>query len=342
MTAPDIEDPDQLTDYLRAVGHIAPDRAIVAHTLTGGVSNKTVLVQLPDGRRWVMKQALAKLRVQADWFGDPARIHREALGLRWYGRLAPPDTVPGLEFEDEINHIVAMQAVPQPHENWKTLLLRGELDFEHVRQFGALLGQCQRRAFERRNEIQPVFADRAFFEALRLEPYYRYTASRVPASAGFYHALIGDTISHALTLVHGDYSPKNVLMCGDHAVLLDYEVAHWGDPAFDAGFAMTHLLSKAHHVAAHRARFAEAARLFWRTYIGMVDGVFGEVESRAVRHTLACLLARVDGRSLLEYLTDVERDRQRRVALALIENEDRPVEMNSLISQFIERLNEAQ
>ena len=114
-------------------------------------------------------------------------------------------------------------------------------------------------AIEQRNELQSIFADRTFFEALRLEPYYRYTALRTPASADFYDALITDTLSHALTLVHGDYSPKNVLVHHDQLVLLDYEVAHWGDPAFDVGFALTHLLSKAHHIAPRRARHAEGS-----------------------------------------------------------------------------------
>jgi hypothetical protein len=305
-------------------------------TLAGGVSNKTVLVTLASGEQWVVKQALPKLRVQADWFSDPARIHREALGLRWYGQLAPAGAVPGLVFEDEPNHVLAMQAVPQPHENWKTMLLRGDVRLDHVHQFGALLGQCQRRAHERRVDIQPVFADRSFFESLRLEPYYRYTASRVPASSGFYEALIADTLTNAQTLVHGDYSPKNVLVHSDRLVLLDYEVAHWGDPAFDVGFSMTHLLSKAHHVAAHRAVFAQAARLHWHTYTAEIGDLFGAVEQRAVRHTLGCLLARVDGRSPLEYLTDAERERQQAIVLTLMVHP--PATMPDLINRFIRAL----
>jgi aminoglycoside phosphotransferase (APT) family kinase protein len=175
-----------------------------------------------------------------------------------------------------------------------------------------------------------------FFETLRLEPYYRYTAGRLPDAMPFYDALIADTLANAITLVHGDYSPKNVLVRQDRLVLLDYEVAHWGDPAFDVGFAMTHLLSKAHHVAAHRARFAEAARLFWRSYAGEVGAAFGDMQPRAARHTLACLLARVHGRSPLEYLSEAERERQRAVTLSLIRNP--PDTISVLIDQFIRQL----
>ncbi len=120
--------------------------------LAGGVSNRTVLVRWPNGDAWVMKQALAKLRVKADWFSDPARIHREALGLQWMGDLLP-GAAPALVFEDEANHILAMQAVPQPHDNWKTMLLRGDLHDDHVMQFANMLAGMQRNALAQRDEV---------------------------------------------------------------------------------------------------------------------------------------------------------------------------------------------
>lgn len=321
----DIEQPRELIAYLRQQGHIAADEAIDAQVLAGGVSNRTVLVTRPNQTQWVMKQALAKLRVKADWFSDPVRIHREALALRELAALAPAGSVPSLVFDDADRHIIAMQAVPQPHHNWKALLLRGELDLRQVLQFADWLGQVQRAAAQAAAQgaaqgfgLKAQFADRSFFETLRLEPYYRYTASQVPQAATFLHRLIEDTLARQDTLVHGDFSPKNVLVYQGNLVVLDYEVIHWGDPAFDVGFALTHLLSKAHHLVAQRMAFAEAARLFWQTYLGHVDGLFGDLEQRAVRHTLACLLARVDGRSPLEYLHDDERARQRAAVLALM------------------------
>src|SRR5262245_15200966 len=96
----DIEQHDALADYLRRTGRIAPDEAIAARTLAGGVSNRTVLVERPNGEAWVLKQALAKLRVAVDWFSSPERIQREALGLRWLARLAPLGTITALIFED--------------------------------------------------------------------------------------------------------------------------------------------------------------------------------------------------------------------------------------------------
>lgn len=328
----DIERPGDLSNYLTQMAFSTHDEAIRVQVLAGGVSNRTVLVTHANGEQWVIKQALDKLRVKADWFSDPTRIHREALALQSLGGLAPVGSVPALVFDDADRHIIGMQAVPQPHENWKAMLLQGRLKLDYVAQFADWLGRVQRDA-PTRPGLRDRFSDRAFFESLRLEPYYRYTANQVPAATAFLHTLIEDTLARHDTLVHGDFSPKNVLIYKDKLVILDYEVIHWGDPAFDVGFALTHLLSKAHHLPQHRAAFATAAQHFWQTYALQVDGLFGDLEQRAVRHTLACLLARVDGRSPLEYLSEAERQRQRSSVLRLMDHT--PVDMLTLIQQLI-------
>jgi aminoglycoside phosphotransferase (APT) family kinase protein len=334
----DIEQSDALIGYLREHGHIAPNETPRVTVLQGGVSNRTVLVERESGKAWVIKQALEKLRVQVDWFSPPERIHREAEGLRWLARLLP-NGVPDFVFEDHDAHVLAMSAVPQPHENWKTMLLRGELHEDHVVQFATLLATTHQRSIEQREQVAVAFAEISFFESLRLEPYYAYTATQVPEAADFLHALINDTRSNRLTLVHGDYSPKNILVHQGRLVLLDYEVIHFGDPAFDLGFSLTHLLSKAHHL--RRADFADAARRYWQTYSDVVGAQHAEdladdVKPRAVRHTLACLLARVRGRSPLEYLSQTERDRQCAAVLPLMRNP--PHTMPALIDAFIEGL----
>lgn len=330
----DIERPEALTQYLRAAKRIAADEHPEIRVLAGGVSNRTVWVRRPTGEAWVLKQALAKLRVQADWFSDPVRIRREAEGLRWLERLAPAGTITPLVFEDPAEHLLAMAAVPEPHENWKAMLLAGRVEDAHVDAFAGLLATVQRRAHERESEVRAAFGDRSFFESLRLEPYYDYAAQQAPEAADFLHALIDSTRKRAYTLVHGDYSPKNVLVRGPNLVLLDHEVIHFGDGAFDLGFALTHFLSKAHHLPAHRCAFVRAAERFWTNYRNAVEGLpfAGVAESAAVRHTLGCLLARVAGRSPLEYLGAAERERQRRVVLKLMR--DPPLDVATLAQRF--------
>src|SRR3954467_6574568 len=193
----DIEQPDALAAYLRAGGRVGADEPLRIRTLSGGVSNKTVLVERPSGEAWVLKQALPKLRVAVDWFSDPARIHREALGLKYLAELAPRGTITPLVFEDPEHHLLAMAAVPQPHKNWKTMLLAGQVDLEYVEKFARILGQIHRRPWGRRGRpaprrggeggdgLAPVFDCRIFFESRRVEPYYAYTATQVREAADF-------------------------------------------------------------------------------------------------------------------------------------------------------------
>jgi aminoglycoside phosphotransferase (APT) family kinase protein len=138
--------------------------------------------------------------------------------------------------------------------------------------------------------------------------------------------------------VHGDYSPKNVLIHAGRLVLLDHEVIHFGDPAFDLGFSLTHFLGKAHHLPALRPEFASAAREYWRVYSEALGAPAwaADLEPRAVRHTLACLLARTVGRSPLEYLDAAERVRQRDAVLRIMPCA--PAGIADLISMFEERL----
>lgn len=344
-----IENQLELQSYLRDNGHIASNEEPTIQPLAGGVSNRTVLVTRATGEAWVIKQALAKLRVAVDWFSSPERVHREALGLQWINKLAPQST-PTLIFEDHEHHLIGMAAIPQPHENWKTLLLAGDLQLDHVEQFAHLLATIHATSYERRAELAPLFADRTFFESLRLEPYYDFAAQQVPEATAFLQTLIKQTRPRALTLVHGDYSPKNVLVHNGKLLLLDHEVIHFGDPAFDLGFSLTHLLSKANHNLDTQPdladQFQHAASHYWHEYSRTLSGngknddentadLFGlaELDSTTIRHTLACLLARIDGRSPLEYLSDAARTRQRNAVLSLIAK--RPIDVEELITEFV-------
>jgi aminoglycoside phosphotransferase (APT) family kinase protein len=326
----DIEDHGQLIAYLRQSGRVAADERPLMRTLSGGVSNRTVLVHRQEGEHWVLKQALPKLRVQAEWHCSPERIHREALALQWLPRLTPAGSTTPLVFEDGDAFLLAMQAVPEPHENWKEMLLGGHVHRPHVERFGSLLRSIHHNARAQLSELG-VFSDRSFFEALRLEPYYEYTAQQVPEAALFLAELCSDTRGRQETLVHGDYSPKNVLVRDEQLVLLDHEVVHLGDPAFDLGFSLAHLLSKAHHLPPHRDAFLSASLTYWHAYDG--DDT---LEARVVRHALACLLARVAGRSPLEYLDTGERTNQQRAVLSLLRAT--PPTLEDLIEAFAEEI----
>jgi 5-methylthioribose kinase len=330
-----IEDFDALQQYLAQ--HTNRGEPVSFEKLRGGVSNRTVRVMWHDGCAWVLKQALSKLRVDADWFSSPKRIQVEAKALRWLNLAAPPGTTPHFIFEDVANHLMSMEAIPKEHENWKSVLLSGRVVSDHFEQFGSLLGTIHRLSAEGALDLGRVFADTTHFETLRLDPYYLYTARKVAPAASFLRRLADETLGQKLSLVHGDFSPKNTLIYQGRLILLDYEVVHFGDPAFDVGFALAHFLSKGHHLRSRRPSFLEAAALFWRTYYREISPLgWNAIESRSVRHALGCLLARVAGKSPLKYLTRLEVERQRDVVLQMTRNP--PSRIDDLIHDFLKQV----
>lgn len=334
----DIENREDLVSYLRKTGLIASRDKPEIFVLTGGVSNRTVLVRSAPGHEFVVKQALQKLRVKVDWYSDPDRIQREARGLIVLHELCPPGSIPRLLFEDAEQHLIIMEAVPEPAQNWKAALLSGQVNPSHFEQFARLLGTIHRESFFRAGSLASVFSDRSYFETLRLEPYYQYSANQVRETAEFFSELIQQTMKTRVALVHGDYSPKNILIHRDELVLLDHEVIHFGDPAFDVGFSLAHILSKAHHVIDKRGLLIDMAKQYANTYLDCVSELEWSVaaESRAVRHAIGCLLARVIGRSPLEYLTSEQQFIQKRTAIEL--TMDPPQHLAELVEAFGARI----
>jgi 5-methylthioribose kinase len=337
----DIEDSSQLVMYLRNTGRIGSREEPILKKLSGGVSNKTVWLQRSRGQAWVIKQALPKLRVQSDWFSDPARIDIEANGLRYLPRVAPKGSITPLVFQDAAQNLLAMEAAPEPHQNWKQQLLSAKVQREFFSRFAELLGSIHRESFRLRDELEPIFAEKRFFTTLRLEPYYEYSGKSVPQAGAFLKELVAWTLSRSDTLVHGDFSPKNILVHGERLILLDHEVLHFGDPAFDIGFSLTHFLSKALHVHEQRRALIEGAQCYWSRYLEEVSGIpwVAHLDLRAAQHALACILARVCGRSPLEYLSDEERLIQRQIAIEMIEENFTTV--NRVIAGFAERIGTA-
>jgi 5-methylthioribose kinase len=338
MQTIDVENFDQLTRYLRETRRIEPTETPAFRILSGGVSNKTVLVARRNGQKWVIKQSLPKLRVASEWFSDPARILVEANGLRHLPQITPPGCITPLIFEDHPQHLLAMAAVPETHENWKRRLLAGNVDKQYFRQFAEIIGSIHSESAKSRAQLAAIFSTKQHFHALRLEAYYEYTATVVPSVATFLRDLAGSTLSRSDALVHGDASPKNVLVYHDQLILLDHEVLHFGDPSFDVGFSMTHFLSKALHLPKQRHQLLDAALFYWTTYIAHVSGMpwAADLSTRVARHTLASLLARVSGKSPLEYLAPEERMIQRQFAIEMIH--EQPTTLEDVITSFARRI----
>ncbi|MFF7281155.1 phosphotransferase [Streptomyces griseorubiginosus] len=317
--APVPQSPDPaLSRFLTAHGLAAPGEAAHWTPLAGGVSSDLWRVDLP-GRSLCVKRALARLRVAADWEAPVSRNAYEWAWMRFASRHRP-DSVPELLAHDPEAGLFAMAYLPaERYPMWKSQLLAGEVEVTTAAALGEMLGALH-AASAGDPALAAQFATDDNFHALRIEPYLLATAAAHPGLADILRSLADRTAGTRLALVHGDVSPKNILVGPAGPVLLDAECAWYGDPAFDLAFCVNHLLLKSLVVPGRRAELLRSARALAERYVRQVDWEPRSIlETRAASLLPALLLARVDGKSPVEYLTD-DRDRLfvRTVAAALL------------------------
>lgn len=278
--------------------------------LPGGVSNLVFRATLPDKPDLILKQSLAKLRVKEDWFSDRARVFHEIDALKLLG---PRPDLPEILFEDRKNYLFAMSAAHPEAPTWKQQLLNGET---HPT-LAAQAANLQSTFFK----LQPdFFRGLDLFDQLRLDPYYRFTANRHPDLLKHFNRAIEQSRTQIRALTHGDWSPKNFLINpGPQLFSIDYEVIHLGDPSFDVAFLLNHFLLKSWRRARSRAQYAGLALEYWQTLKQLLpDHTW--LEPATLTH-LGCLhLARIDGKSPVEYLTPIQQIQASRFARDLIQN----------------------
>jgi 5-methylthioribose kinase len=299
-------------DYLREAGRVPAGAEVEVRELSGGVSNIVLRVDGSGRPPFVLKQCRERLRVAMDWRARLERIWAEQAALELLGTILPEGTVPRVWFDDRSNYLFAMTCAPDDAVTWKSQLLAGQFDPDFAARLGTILGMIHVGAPEH-PALRGILADTSHFDELRIDPYYRTSARAHPDLAPRIDALITamDRPTHERTLVLGDFSPKNILVHKRGLILLDFECAHAGDAAFDVGFFLSHLLLKTIRTASRDAavapRCAELVPCFWDAYCDrrhLNASAQLNLEDRAIWHAAACCLARVDGKSPVEYLDD--------------------------------------
>jgi aminoglycoside phosphotransferase (APT) family kinase protein len=308
---------DALTAHLVARGLTASSAGVHVLPLAGGVSNDVVAVRGP-GLDAVVKRALGRLRVAEEWLADPARIDTEGRALELAGRLAP-GSVP--EVYDLADGYLVIERAPDAWATWKEQLLEGDVDVAVAERLGRVLGTWQ-RITAADAEVHRDFDDVLAFGQLRVDPFHRTVADRHPDLAPVIQRTIDVMETSRVCLVHGDYTPKNVLVGPSSTELwvIDWEVAHVGDPTFDPAWTVGHLMLKTVHRPASAEGYAAAGRSFLTALTDELDGAVALDPEQLVRQTGCLLLARVDGKSPADYLTDDERRRTRDLARRLLTN----------------------
>lgn len=318
---------------LSEVGLIADGQQFVSSPLSGGVSCDVIRVQIERGADVVVKRALPKLRVAEDWFAPVERASAEVAWIRLVAKLNAA-WAPHVIAEDRARHLFVMDYLPaEKHPVWKAELAAGHASVDFAASVGAALARIH-GATAGSEAVAHAFANDAQFHALRLDPYLLFTASRHPDLAGKITALANGVARARIALMQGDISPKNILIGPDGPVFLDAETACYGDPAFDLAFCLNHLLLKQVWHPEHRDAYVAAFAALKNGYLEGVDWEDADdIDARTAALLPALLLARIDGKSPVEYLTDdKDRERVRAQARALLKHDG--LRLDDVLSYF--------
>lgn len=317
MTA--ISNPEALKEYLVGKNLFPAGAELHVTYCDGGVSGVVALVG--DGDRLLLvKQALAQLKVAALWECDTRRIAVEHRALEVYARIVP-DCVPRPLYYDEESAIMVREAAPENSRSWKQALLAGVIDPAVAdKATDALAAVHNQTAVD--VAVREAFQDDAFFNELRIKPYIRYTVEKHPRLAAQAEEIIAVLRREKIALIHGDYSPKNILL-GERGRLyiLDFEVACYAHPAFDLAFFLNHFLLKAVRNKTLAASYLAVAERVAERYLAGQTCLPRDRMEAVTAQTLGFLfLARVDGKSPAEYITrEADKALVRRASLRMLD-----------------------
>lgn len=318
--------PETAADYLREKGRVGAGREVRVRALGWGVSNVVMRVDIEGESPLVLKQARERLRTRAHWVSRLERIWTERAALELLGGVLAEGVVPRVLFSEQDDYLFAMSLAPDDSVVWKEQLLAGKVEEPVARTAGAILGTMHAGTLGHPALDALPLADTQVFDELRIDPFYRSIARVHPDLAPQIDALIASlAAARPKVFVHADFSPKNILVHSRGLTLVDFETAHAGDPAYDLGFVLSHLLLKAVRSGPGAAGYLRLAEALWASYRERVQGGpigdDGDLVRRACAHAAACALARVDGTSPVDYLDEPARAAVRRFARAALRDE---------------------
>jgi len=302
--------------YLVGRGLASPAESIEVAELTGGVSATVISARISStGSRVVVKQALERLRVKDDWRAKQDRTELEAAALRLCDRLTP-GRVPRVLDNDPSAHVVVMELLPDSALNWQSEVAAGRAHVEVGAWAGETLGIWHARTVGD-PEVAAMFDDFESFEQQRLSPFYETVGERLPeASADITPRL--EELRERRCFVDGDFAMKNMLVGPSRNWVLDFEVAHYGNPVFDLGFFLSFVVLSAVRWPALGPEMRSLAAGFLRGHAATAGEGFAGDDADVTAHTGCLVLARTDGKSPAQFLDGRAREQARGVGLALL------------------------
>ena len=294
-----------------------PDQVTGFKSLSGGIASDVLVVDTAKGQ-FCVKFALPKLRVKVDWFAPIHRSKSEYEWLRVAERAIPENTPQMYGFSDAYGGFAMEYVGGDSCYMWKQRLLKELPDPSIARQVAESLGRIQ--AIASRDDFDAgKFDTKDVFFHMRIDPYINYTGLRHPDLQHHFLDAAKVLADASATLVHGDVSPKNVMVKENRAILIDAECASMGDPAFDVAFCLNHFFLKAIFSPLNKLPFLETASVFLQTYLAFVEWESPQaLDERVATYLPLLALARVDGKSPVEYLDSAQQEQVRTIAIPSI------------------------
>jgi 5-methylthioribose kinase len=286
---------EKVKKYLIKAGITDKADELIVESLSGGVSSNVWKIKLGNNSL-VMKQALAKLKVDEDWFSDVERTNREHEVMEALYDVVSEGTIPKVVHVDYIHHIYIMTCAEKGSQTWKDILMKENFNISIAKNAAYLLREIHHHSNRINAREKVKFQDQKYFIQLRIDPFHRHLMQKYPELSSSIQKLIDELTVQKTCLVHGDFSPKNILVeKGNNVVLIDFEVAHWGNPVFDVAYCMCHLMLKGWYLKKY-SEILKLAEVFLDAY--------GNEVNNLMPHLGLMLLARMDGKSVVNYIRE--------------------------------------
>jgi 5-methylthioribose kinase len=305
---------DTVPAYLVALGVIPEGIGVSIENPGEGNINWVRRARPDSGPSWIVKQARPALERFPEYRVSTDRIRIEA---RYYETVAPFDSehlCPRVHHFDDPQRVLVLEDLGQA-ERLDQALARGAALDHAFRSLGRFLGAVHQAShrddalIERfaNDEMRRLHGEHIFQIPYRWNPDRQNEfglASRVAERAveiqrdrdlvALIDACYARYLEPSGALVHADVQPTNILLDEDRPRLIDPEIAHVGDPAFDVGILLAHLLL--HGVARdQRVAAVQSARETWTAYAGAHGSDEAPEFSDAIRYAGIELLRRSIG-----------------------------------------------
>ena len=299
--------------------------------IVDGVSSDIWYVKTDQNIEFCIKRALAKLTVKEDWYAPISRSNFEAMYFKHCYKMAPSN-FPKLLGHDNKKFILAMEWYsPDYFLVWKKKMLNKKIEKKDIINVSDLLVKKHKKFFNSKN-VEKQFDNDATFYSIRIEPYILFTSKKYPDYKNRFDSVAESLVKNKKTLIHGDFSPKNILIKDNNPIILDAETACWGDPVFDLAFCNNHLLLKCLLPDGLGKKLLDLSFKFVKNYI---DNISWEDKNSFTKRLLditpLLLLARVDGKSPIEYFKIKQQELTRQLGKHLLTDEIKNLEQLYLI-----------